>query len=116
MRLKQEKLNELLRQEISKLILTDVHDPRIGFVTVNRVETNSDLSIAKVYITVMGKDTTVNRTVKVLNSAKDFIKVNVSKKIRIRFMPELTFLIDTKTEDTINFLHKMEEEKEKQGY
>lgn len=116
MRIRQERINEILRQEIAKIILTDLKDPRIGFVTVNRAETNRDLSYAKIYITVMGKESDVKKTLIALNSAKDYIKVNVGKKIQIRYMPEIDFFIDTQLNDTLDFLHIMEKDKEEHGY
>lgn len=116
MRIRQERINELLRQEISKLILTEVKDPRLGFVTVNRVTTNNDLSYAKVYITIMGKQSDVNKSLIALNSAKDYIKVQVGKKINIRYMPEIEFFIDTKMDETLKLLQTMEKDKEEHGY
>jgi len=51
-----ERIDELLRQEIGKALESELSDPRIGFVTVTNVETSSDLSHAKVWVSVIGSE------------------------------------------------------------
>lgn len=116
MRIRQEKINELFRQEISMLILREIKDPRLGFITVNRVETNKDISFAKVYITVMGKESDVKRSLMVLNGAKDFFRSQINKKVNMRYIPVFEFFIDTKMDDTLDLLNKIEKDKEEHGY
>ena len=116
MNVRQEKINELFKQEISKIILKEIKDPRLGFVTVQRVETARDLSYAKVYITVLGKESDVKRSLSVLNGAKDFIRVQLQKKIDLRYIPAPEFLIDTKIDDTLKLLNIIEKDKEEHGY
>ena len=53
--LRAEKVQEFIKQELSTIILTELKDPRIGFVTVTRVEVTGDLRVAKAYISLMGK-------------------------------------------------------------
>ena len=111
-----ERINELLKQEISKLILTDIKDPRLGFVTVQRVETVKDMSYAKVYITVLGKESDIKRSVNVLNGASEYIRIQVGKKVDMRYMPNLEFMIDTKIDDTLKLLNLIENDKKEHGY
>ena len=51
-----EKLQELIKQEVGKMLLYDIKDPRIGFVTVTEVEMTGDLREAKIYVSIMGND------------------------------------------------------------
>ncbi|MBQ7257356.1 MAG: 30S ribosome-binding factor RbfA [Abditibacteriota bacterium] len=116
MNVRQEKINELFKQEISKIILKEIKDPRLGFVTVQRVETSRDMSYAKVYITILGGESDVKKSLSVLNGAKEFIRVQLQKKIDMRYIPAPEFLIDTKIDDTLKLLNIIEKDKEEHGY
>ena len=89
-----EKIQELMKQEISQIILQELKDPRIGFVTVTQVEINRDLSLAKVYISIMGSDEQIKGTWDGLNSSHGFIRREVGHRIRLRVTPELKFVLD----------------------
>ena len=54
--LRVEKVQELIKQEVSKMILRELKDPRIGFVTVTQVDVTGDLRYAKIYVSLMGTD------------------------------------------------------------
>ena len=69
-----EKLQELIKQEMSKMLLTDLKDPRIGFVTVTDVEMTGDLREAKIYVSVMGGSEQVKSSLEGLNSALGFVR------------------------------------------
>ena len=64
--LRMERVQELMKQEISKIILEDVKDPRVGFVTVTRVHVTSDLRSARVFVSLMGSDEQMARFYEVL--------------------------------------------------
>ena len=87
-----EKLQELIKQEMSKMLLREIKDPRIGFVTVTDVEMTGDLREAKIFVSVMGSDEQVQESLKGLKSALGFI---LGKRIRLRFTPEISFALDT---------------------
>lgn len=89
-----EKIQELMKQEISKIILQELKDPRIGFVTVTQVEITRDLSIAKVYVSIMGSDQQIADCWAGLNSSLGFIRREVGHRIRLRITPELQFVAD----------------------
>ena len=116
MNVRQEKINELFKQEISKIILKEIKDPRLGFVTVQRVQTARDMSYAKVYITILGSEKDIQKSLSVLNGAKEFIRIQLQKKIDIRYIPAPEFLIDTKIDDTLKLLNIIEKDKEEHGY
>ena len=82
-------------------------------LTITDVELTNDLSQAKVYLTVLGNDKEVDNTFKALHKATGFIKSELSSRMRLRIIPELTFEYDesieygNKIERMIQDLHKM---------
>ena len=90
-----EKLQELIKQEMSKMLLREIKDPRIGFVTVTDVEMTGDLREAKIFVSIMGDDEQVKESMKGLQSALGFIRREIGKRIKIRFTPEISFALDT---------------------
>ena len=90
-----EKLQELIKQEMSKMLLKELKDPRIGFVTVTDVEMTGDLREAKIYVSVMGDEEKVKSSLEGLNSALGFIRREIGKRVRLRFTPEISFALDT---------------------
>lgn len=92
--LRVEKIQEFIKQEISKLILNDLKDPRIGFATVTQVEVTADLRHAKVYISLMGSDEQKVATWEGLRSSLGFLRSEIGKRIRLKFTPDLSLHID----------------------
>ena len=90
-----ERINSQLRSEISKMILTDIKDPRIsGVVSITRVETTGDMSYAKVFVSVYGSDTDKRNTLKAMSSARGFIQNELLDRLAIRRPPSLSFRLD----------------------
>lgn len=90
-----ERINSQLRSEISKMILTDIKDPRMsGVVSITRVETTGDMSYAKVYVSVYGSDTDKRNTLKAMSSARGFIQNELLHRLAIRRPPSLSFRLD----------------------
>lgn len=90
-----ERLNSLLKEVISEVIRKEVRNPHVNeLLTVTRVEITNDLHYAKVYISVIGTDTQKAETLNALQTAAGFIAVNSSKKVVMRYFPELTFKLD----------------------
>ena len=89
-----EKLQELIKQEIGKILLMDIKDSRIGFVTVTGVEMTGDLREAKVFVSIMGNDEQIKTSWEGLQSALGFIRREIGKRIKIRFTPEISFELD----------------------
>jgi ribosome-binding factor A len=118
MRLRPERVQEALRQEISLIVQGEMRDPRIGFITITRVDLTKDLRFAKVYFSVLGKEASRNKALKGLNSAKGYIKGLVAERIGLRLMPEISFRIDDTLEHTqhiFELLNKLERPKEEAG-
>ena len=89
-----EKIQELMKQEISQIILQELKDPRIGFVTVTSVECTGDLREAKIYVSLMGSEQQVKDCWAGLTSSLGFIRREVGHRIRLRVTPELRFVLD----------------------
>ncbi len=79
---------------VSGLIVKGLKDPRIGFVTITGVKVTDDLHLATVYFTVVGTDEEKKATEKGLNSARGFIRKEMGKNLRMRYVPDLVFRYD----------------------
>ena len=90
-----EKVQELMKQEVSDIIFNELKDPRIGFVTVTSVACTEDLREAKVYVSVMGDEKKARDTLYGLNSSLGFVRREIGRRIRLRFTPEISFALDT---------------------
>ena len=96
------RLNSLLKEVISEVVMRDVRDPRLPqFVTITEVEITSDLHYAKVFVSVIGTAEQKAKTIEALQSAAGFIAVQASKKVVMRYFPALTFKIDDSVEKHI---------------
>lgn len=90
-----DRLNSLLREVITEVIRREVRNPHINeLFTVTRVDITKDLHYAKVYVSVIGTEAEKASTLAALQSAAGFIAVNASKKVVMRYFPELTFKLD----------------------
>ncbi len=88
-----QRLGILLREEIADILMKKVKDPRLGFITVTDVELSPDLKIARVFISVL-KDEDKELALEILNAAKGLIRSEVSKRVRVKFIPVIEFKID----------------------
>lgn len=85
---------EIVRQVVAEAITREVRDPRVGFVTVTRVEVSGDLSHAMVAVTVPGEDAEKRKALDGLRSAAGFLRTRVAKALATRTIPELHFELD----------------------
>lgn len=93
-----QRVGDLLRLEISELILLRIKDPRLGFVTVTSVEVSADLRHAKVYVACPGTREELEKSVAILSGAAGFIRSELFKRVHLRIIPELLFKADTSIE------------------
>jgi ribosome-binding factor A len=91
---RQRQVAELLHEEISLLIQRRVRDPRLGFVTVTGVEVSPDLRVAHVYVSVLGSDDDVQRSLESLRRAAGFFRRELGASLSLRYLPELNFRPD----------------------
>lgn len=104
------RLGEQIREEISTMILRQqVKDPRVStFLSINRVEVSRDLAYAKVYVSSFMNARQTQLGIKGLESAAGFIQTTLSKKLRLRQFPHLTFVEDKSIREGIAMVHKIE--------
>lgn len=94
-----ERVNDLLREEISDLVRTELHDPRIaGIVTVTHVDVSPDLRRADAYVSVLGTEEERASTMAALEHARPFLRRELSRRVKLRYTPDVTFVSDTSME------------------
>jgi ribosome-binding factor A len=87
------RFNRLLQEEIADIISTRLKDPRIGFVSITRVESTGDLRSSKVYVSVLD-EAQATETIKVLDGASGMIRAELLQRIHARRVPEIRFVLD----------------------
>ena len=90
-----DRVNELLRSELSQLIARELKDPRVsGVITITEVVASSDLRSARVYVSVMGGDAEQREALEGIRSAASFLRRELRERINLRHAPHMTFLLD----------------------
>jgi ribosome-binding factor A len=111
-----ERVSDQMKQEIADILMRKIKDPRIGFVTVTEVEVADDLRNAKVFVSVYGSEKAA--TLKGLESASPFIRSELGKRMRMKFIPELLFRYDDSVERGAHInelLHEIQEKEDEKG-
>jgi len=93
-----ERLASQIRKELSILLLNDVRNPKIGYVTITEVRLTNDLSYATVFYTVMGNKERIDVTQEALESSEGYIKAEIAKKVQMRKVPKYIFKYDESLE------------------
>ena len=94
-----DRVNVLLRQEISRILAADLRDPRLAaMVSVTRVDTSPDLSQAKVFVSVYGDSSEKDGTLRALKSAAGFIRRKMRNELAFKTLPSLQFYLDDSIE------------------
>ena len=90
-----ERLNHLIRQEITDLLQREAKDPRLAvMVSVTRVAVSADLHHARVYVSVMGTEEEKKGLLAGLHAASGFLRRELAARINLRHTPDLTFVYD----------------------
>ena len=110
--LKSKKIGSLITREISSIILEDIKDPHIKFVSITDADVSNDLSFAKVYFTCLNREYK-EETEKALNHAANYIELELSKRIEIRKMPQISVHYDNSIEYGEQIEKKIKEINEK---
>lgn len=88
------RMSELIRHLIADAITTELKDPRVGFVTVTRVNVSPDLSHATVLVSVLGSREEQSRAMDGLEHARGFLRTYIARHLQIRSAPELHLELD----------------------
>jgi ribosome-binding factor A len=111
-----EKVAEAIHEEISRLLIKGVKDPRVGFVTVTGVKVTDDLHHATIYFSSIGTEAEQKEAEAGLNSARGFLRREVGKVLRMRYIPDIHFKYDESVvygshiENILKQIHDTEEE------
>jgi ribosome-binding factor A len=89
-----ERIAEQIREELSQMLSTEVRDPGVGLVTVTRVKVTADLSLARVYWTVLGESKERSETARALARAAPYLRHLLSQRLTLRRSPEIRFQYD----------------------
>lgn len=104
-----DRVNELLRQEISRLLALQIKDPRLGgVISITRVSTSNDLRAAQVFLSVMGDETTKRAALDGIRSAAAFMRRELRRRLTLRYTPFLTFTLDESLEEAEHILGIMD--------
>ena len=94
-----ERINQLIRQEISELLWQQVNDPRLAsLISVTKVSTSEDLTEAKVFISALGNDIDKVEILKGFAAASGFLRKQLSHRLRLKHIPHLSFYFDDSIE------------------
>lgn len=105
-----ERVNDLIRDELSELLLREVNDPRLGgLISITRVDVSPDLYNARVHVSVMDGADRQKEALKALNAAASFFHRELKHRLQIRRVPFLTFHLDSSIEQAARILSLMEE-------
>lgn len=85
---------DLIMAEISDILLKQVRDPRVKLVTITRVKLTDDLRLAKIFFVEMGRDICDPQAKAGLDSATGFFKRELGKRLHLRYIPDLMFMVD----------------------
>lgn len=89
-----ERMNKIAMRELSSILLLDSKNPLLKFVSITKVALTTDLSIATVWYSIIGKDSEIEATKKALEDAKGFLRTELAKRLQIRKTPDLKFKYD----------------------
>ncbi|OFW70613.1 MAG: ribosome-binding factor A, partial [Actinobacteria bacterium RBG_19FT_COMBO_54_7] len=106
------RVNEACREALGEILQGEMKDPRVGFVTVTKVEVSPDLHQAKVWVSILGNEEEVEETLAALEKAKGFLRRELGQWVRLRYTPELKIFLDRGaeiSEKVQDILHILEE-------
>ena len=91
---RQRRISELIHRELSLLLMHSARDPRLAGVTITGVDVTPDLLQARIHFTVLGDAEEEKEALAALQHAGGFLRTELAGRVRLRFMPELSFFVD----------------------
>ena len=101
---RKEQLEKFLIREINNIIYREINDPRIKFVTITRVKVSSDLKYADIFVTIFNDRKQQKKTLEGLKNATKFIRGELGKDLKTRYVPNIKFIIDKDLEQQYKLL------------
>ena len=99
---RQQRVAERIKEEVGEIICKKIKDPRIGFVTIIRVELTADLKSAKIFYSVLGSSDKKQQAKEGLKSAEKYIRCLLGELLKLRCTPEISFKVDEYIEKSIH--------------
>lgn len=93
-----DRLAHQIQKELSIMLINDIKDTKIGYITITEVRLTNDLSYAYIYFTIMGGKDRIDVALEGLNRAKGYMKNEIAKKVKMRKVPEFVFKYDESLE------------------
>lgn len=107
MKYRKDRLEELIRRIVSEIIMRELKDPRIGFVTVTGVELSKDYSEAKIGISILGNSTEVRKGMEGIRSSSGYVQKLLGRELKIRTLPRVYFYLDKTVEEAVDMVGKI---------
>jgi ribosome-binding factor A len=96
MRIRPERVAETIKREMAEILATRMRDPRLGgMISVTDVEVTPDLSLARIFVSVLAAEPERDRALEALTHSVGFVRHELAPRLGLREMPELRFLLDT---------------------
>ena len=108
-----QRVAEEIKKEIGRIIHGELNDPRIGFVTITKVDLSRDCRFAKIYFSLLGSKKQLRDTQVGLARSKGFIRKLLAQRVKLRYTPEIVFKLDEGIEYSIHISEVLEKLKEK---
>jgi len=89
-----DRVADVLQKEICEMLLKEVKDPHLGFITITGVEVSRDLKLAKIFYTLLGSPEQADESTKTLRRITPFIRKQLGKKLHMRYIPDIIFTYD----------------------
>ena len=102
------RVNEAIRETLAEAV-SELKDPRIGFVTVTGVKTSSDLRQARVYVSVLGNERKREKTLQGLESAHGVLQAKLATELRMKRTPQLAFEFDPTVQEGMRMSQLIDE-------
>ena len=110
MSLRMDKVNSQIKKKLMEIIQDEVDDPRLDFVSITRVDTTADLRESKVYFSVLDND--FARIDTIFSRMKGFLRAQLGKRVRLKILPQLTFVPDESIKYSVEICDKIEKLKD----
>ncbi len=104
-----ERVGDQIRMEIADILMRRVKDPRVGFVTVTAVDVTADLKQARVYVTVLQQGAQEAETLDALARAEGFIRGELGRRLKLRYVPVLMFVKDTSVDRVTRIMNLLDQ-------
>lgn len=112
---RRERVQSLLRDKVSQIIIGELVDPRMGFVTVTRAEVSPDLRVAKVFVSIIGDAGEISKTFAGLEHAAGFVRCRIGETIEMKSTPRVQFVLDDSVKKSVRITELLRQISKERG-